>query len=100
MTGSTAPAAVYELRGDGIEEGYYCFGAEQTARSLLNAGGAVNNWTELVRECIATGRCVGEERHQDLILGWRERNSRAFMQPIWMLPAVWTFLCRSLCLWQ
>jgi competence protein ComEA len=38
-----APAAVYELRGAGIEEGYYGFPAEQTARSLLQAAGGFKN---------------------------------------------------------
>ena len=47
VTCSTAPAAVYELRGEGIEEGYYCFNAEQTARSLLPAAGGVRSGQSL-----------------------------------------------------
>jgi len=43
MSCAAAPAAVYELRGEGIEEGYYCFEAGQTARSLLQAAGGLRN---------------------------------------------------------
>ena len=38
---SAAPAAVYELRGAGIKEGYYSFKEIQTARSLLRAAGCL-----------------------------------------------------------
>jgi len=41
MACSTAPAAVYELRGAGIKEGYYSFKEIQTARSLLQAAGGL-----------------------------------------------------------
>jgi competence protein ComEA len=41
MACSTAPAAVYELRGAGIKEGYYSFKELQTARSLLRAAGGL-----------------------------------------------------------
>jgi competence protein ComEA len=41
MVCSAAPAAVYELRGAGIEEGYYSFKEIQTARSLLRAAGGL-----------------------------------------------------------
>jgi len=38
---SAAPAAVYELRGAGIKEGYYSFKEIQTPRSLLRAAGCL-----------------------------------------------------------
>jgi competence protein ComEA len=41
MDCSAAPAAVYELRGAGIEEGYYCFKETQTARCLQRAAGGM-----------------------------------------------------------
>jgi competence protein ComEA len=41
MACGTAPAAVYELRGAGIKEGYYSFKETQTARSLLLAAGGL-----------------------------------------------------------
>jgi competence protein ComEA len=47
MSCIAAPAAVYELRGEGIEEGYYSFEAEQTARGLLQAAGGLRNGTWL-----------------------------------------------------
>ena len=41
------PVAVYELQGDGIREGYYCFAAQQTARSLLQTAGGPAEYAAL-----------------------------------------------------
>ena len=36
-----APAAVYEIRGDVMQEGFYCFTQEQRASVLLQAAGGL-----------------------------------------------------------
>jgi competence protein ComEA len=36
-----APAAVYEIRGDILREGFYCFAQEQRASALLQAAGGL-----------------------------------------------------------
>jgi competence protein ComEA len=39
----SAPAAVYEIRGDVINEGFYCFSSEQRVSGLLKAAGGLKD---------------------------------------------------------
>ena len=41
-TSHPAPAAVYEIQGDGIKEGFYYFSSEQRPSVLLKAAGSLN----------------------------------------------------------
>ena len=40
-TSHPAPAAVYEIRGEGINEGFYYFSSEQQPSGLLKAAGGL-----------------------------------------------------------
>jgi DNA uptake protein ComE-like DNA-binding protein len=84
-----APAAVYEVRGDGMREGYYCFNQEQTLQELITAAGGLKQKNSAAADAFSTirsGKKIIIDQRPDQSVRWEVRELDAAARINFFMP--------------